>query len=134
VRIRVTEAMEQEKFVGYLLTLKTRKKICEFFAITNENNTYKQNKHYSMIAEVKAKKIGKRKGASDLCIVLPNSVVFIEMKRRKKILKSGKLSTSGIAVSVEQEKFLEAVTNSNVVNGAICYGYDEAVAYINKFL
>ena len=52
-----TEAQEQRNLVMWL-----QYKKLFFFAPTNENNTYKQNKKYAMINEVKAKSMGKLKG------------------------------------------------------------------------
>ena len=123
------EIEEQKELVKWL------KKLSIFhFAPTNENNTHKQNRKYAMIAEVKAKAAGKVKGTSDLIIMLPSKILFIELKRKAKVLKSGKLSVSHTNTSVEQKSFLKAVNGFGYAEGSVCYGSAEAIEYIQSFL
>ena len=123
----ITEAEEQKALVQWL-----QAKRIFHFAVVNENNTYKQDRKYAMIAEVKAKKMGKVKGVSDMVVILPHVVLFIEMKRRAKILKTGQKSLAGIKVSKEQYDFLSFVNNTNVCEGMICYGAKEAIEFIER--
>ncbi|MDM5264694.1 VRR-NUC domain-containing protein [Sulfurovum sp. XTW-4] len=102
------------------------------FAPVNENNTHKQNRKYAMIAEQKAKAVGKRKGVSDLIVMLPNKILFIEMKRRPKILKSGQRSISHTKVSKEQYDFLTKVNGFEYAEGMVCYGREEAIEFIKS--
>lgn len=123
------EADEQKALVQWL-----RAKKIFHFAPTNENNTYKQNPRYAMIAEQKAKAAGKLKGTSDLIIMLPSKILFIELKRRKKLLKNGKYSTTHTNLSKEQIDFLENVAQFEYADSAVCYGCNEAIEYISKYL
>ena len=122
-----TEAQEQKALVDWL-----RINNYFFFAPTNENNTYKQNAKYAMINEVKAKSLGKLKGVSDLVVFLPSKILFIELKRRPKKLKSGKLSYSNSKVSNEQDFFIQKVNTYPYAKGAICYGADSAIKFIEE--
>ena len=61
------EIDEQKKLVNWLKT----KKIF-FYSNVSENNTYKQDRKYAMIAEQKAKSQGKLKGVADITVLLPN--------------------------------------------------------------
>ncbi len=123
------EEDEQKALVGWL-------KIANifFFAPTNENNSHKQNRKYAMIAEVKAKAMGKVKGTSDLIVMLPNKILFIELKRKAKILKSGKLSVSHTNTSDEQKSFIKAVNGFGYAEGRVCYGASEGIEFINSFI
>ena len=120
-----TEAQEQQKLVYWL-----RIKHIPHFAPTNENNTYKQDRKYAMIAEAKAKATGKLKGVSDLVVMLPKKILFIEMKRRKKKLKNGDYSISHTKVSKEQYEFLTTVNRYGYAEGRVCYGFEEARGFI----
>ena len=123
------ETEEQKDLIKWL-----KKNNIFHFAPTNENNSYKQNRKYAMIAEVKAKAMGKVKGTSDLIIMLPNKLLFIELKRKAKVLKSGKLSVSHTNTSDEQKSFLKAVNGFGYAEGRVCYGSAEAIEYIQSFL
>lgn len=122
-----TEAQEQKALVDWL-----RAKNAFFFAPTNENNTYKQNSKYAMINEVKARSLGKLKGVSDIVVFLPKVILFIELKRRPKRLKSGKISYSNSKISKEQDNFIEKVNSYPYAKGAICYGAEEAIKFIKE--
>ena len=80
------------------------------------------------------KKEGVTAGVSDYCVILPHVVLFIEMKRRAKILKSGQLSLAGLVVSDKQYDFLTHINNTNVCKGRVCYGSDEAIDFIKEEL
>ena len=122
-----TEHEEQKKLIQWL-----RIKKIFHFANTNENNTFKQDRKYAMIAEAKAKAAGKLKGVADLTVFLPNKILFIELKRSRKTLKSGKLSVSHTNTSPEQLKFLETVNTFVYAVGMVCYGYIEAKTFIEN--
>ena len=124
-----TEAQEQQYLVQWL---RINKIFC--FAPVNENNTHKQNRHYAMIAEVKARAAGKLKGTSDLIVMLPNKLLLIELKRQRRKLKSGKLSTSHTNTSKEQLKFLETANTFDYAEARVCYGWEEAKEYIESHL
>ena len=112
------EYHEQIAVVEYLELLKKQKKIVLFTALPNNMFTkYKNQKR-------KQKLEGLRKGFPDLCIVTPRTLLFIEMKRAKKSLST---------VSNAQKEWIEALKNINI-NVAVCYGFDEARAYIEKHI
>lgn len=124
-----TESVEQQKFIQWLKV----KKIFHF-ATNNENNTYKQDRKYAMIAESKAKSMGKLKGVSDLTIFLPNKIIFIEMKRQGTTLKSGKISHSNSKVSDEQKAFIDKVNTYSYSAAFVAYGFNEAVKIVEQEL
>ncbi len=119
------EADEQKCLVQWL-----RIKNIMHFDPVNENNTYKQNRKFAMIAEQKAKAMGKLKGVSDIVVMLPNKILFIELKRRKKVLRNGSFSISHTKVSKEQYAFLTEVNKFNYSASALCYGWEEAKNFI----
>ena len=123
----MTEYEEQRKVVNWL-----RAKKIFHFAPTNENNTYKQNKKYAIIAEKKAKAVGKTKGVSDLVVFLDDKILFIEMKRARKRLKSGKLSNAKPTTSIEQIEFIERVNGYKYAEAKVCQGADEAIEFLSK--
>ena len=122
-----SEAVEQKKLVQWLKL----KKIFHY-ATTNENNSYKQNRKYAMIAEQKAKSQGKLKGVADITILLPNKILFIELKKQGKRLKNGNISHSNSKVSDEQISFLEKVNSFSYAEGRVCYGFEEAKNFIEE--
>lgn len=121
------EHYEQVKVISYLNILKSQMKIIEFFAIPNGGSRNK-------IEAVNLKREGVKAGVSDLCVILKDRVLFIEMKRPAKKLKNGKLSIAGISVSDNQKKFIEQVNLSNVVTAKVCYGFDEAKLFIDSYI
>lgn len=124
INLEMSEYEHQKIVVEYLTLLEKQGKIITFFATNNENNTYKQNRKFAMIAEIKARKAGKKKGVSDLCIILKDKVVFLEMKKELKSAKPTK----------EQIWFLDKVRTSDVCTGSVCNGNKEAIEYINKLI
>ena len=80
------------------------------------------------------KKEGVTAGVSDYCVILPHVVLFIEMKRKAKILKSGQKSLAGLVVSDSQYKFLTHVNSTKVCKGRVCYGAVEAIEFIKEEL
>ena len=124
----MTEAQEQETLVQWL-----RLKKIFHWANVNENNSHMQNRKYAMIAEMKSRKAGKLKGVSDITVMLPNKILYIELKRRRKVLKrSGKLSTSHTKTSPEQIAFLDKVNTYPYAVGKVCHGWEEARDFILK--
>ena len=125
-----TETIEQKKLVQWL-----RLKKIFHFAPTNENQGSFTNRLVAIRVEAKAKSMGKINGVSDLIVMLPNKILFIELKRAKKTLKSGKLSTSHTTVSDEQREFLQTIVdNFEYADGFICYGAEEAIEFIKNSL
>lgn len=121
------EIDEQKKLVKWLQI----KKIF-FYSNVSENNTYKQDRKYAMIAEQKAKSQGKLKGVADITVLLPNKILFIELKKQGKKLKNGNISHSNSKVSDEQIAFLEKVNSFDYAEGRVCYGFEAAKNFIEE--
>ena len=82
------------------------------------------------------KKQGVSAGVPDLCIPIPNDDyhgLYIEMKRRPKILKNGKKSYTNSSVSKTQSSWIGTL-NAFKYYAAICYGSDEAIKVIKEYL
>jgi len=105
-----------------------------------QENVIKQPGYWS-----KMKMMGWNKGLSDMIVYIPSercksksgALVFIELKKRRTLKKSGefkKISSDGISVSEEQIEFIESVNTVTGCQGAICYGSDEAISFIEQFL
>ena len=114
------EYKEQQKFVNWLKV----KKLFHF-AINNENQLSKANRAAAAMIEAKAKSMGKKKGASDIVVMLKDAAVFIEIKRAKKSLSK---------VSDEQKEFLKKVQEFDYARGFVAYGAEEAIQIIESFL
>jgi len=102
------ETDEQQTVVQYL-ELKGYK----FSAIPNSTYT----KSWKQKAKNKAE--GLRAGLPDLLIVLPNLLLFIEMKR-----------TKGGVVSPVQKEWIEELNKIDGVKAIVCKGADEAIENI----
>lgn len=122
-----SEAIEQQKLIQWL-----RLKKIFHYATTNENNSFMQNRKYAMIAEQKAKAQGKLKGVADITVLLPNKILFIELKKQGKKLKNGNISHSNSKVSDEQIAFLEKVNSFDYAEGRVCYGFEAAKNFIEE--
>jgi len=121
------EEVEQKALVQWI-----RAKKLFFFAPMSENNAHKQNRHYAMIAEAKAKAMGKIKGVSDIIVFLPTKILFIELKRQKKKLKNGNFSNSHSKPKKEQIEFLGKVNLYPYAKGYVAYGAKEAIEIIEE--
>lgn len=128
------EELEQKKAVNYLKILERQGKIIAFFAPMNENIMSGSNRQKAIFIENKAKAMGKRAGVSDLVIILKDKIVFIELKRAGKRLKSGKISYSGIKVSENQKRFLGDIKKSDVCDGFVAFGFDDFKEKLDKIL
>jgi hypothetical protein len=124
--VKKLEQIEQKKFVRYL----TLKKIYHF-AVKNESGTNYQGN--GKFIGGNDKQMGKKTGVSDLVIMLDDKILFIEMKRCRKELKSGKLSTENL-LKPEQEQFLNTVNGFKYAKGFVAYGFLEAKEIIENEL
>ena len=107
------ETVEQQTVVQYL-----ELKGLKFSSIPN--STYSK----SWKQKFKNKAEGLRAGLPDLVVILPNLLLFIEMKRRKR----------GV-VSQVQKEWIEALNNINVgVKAIVCLGSDDAIDKIETLL
>lgn len=118
--IEATEEQEQKALVQWL-----NLKNIFYFAPMNENKQSFTNPKIAMMIENKAKSMGKVKGVSDLIVMLPNVILFIELKRAKKSLSK---------VSDSQNAFLSKIGQFRYAKGHICYGAKEAIKIIESEL
>ena len=73
------------------------------------------------------------KWVPDMMIILKKwALLFIELKRQKKILKSWKLSSSNSQISAEQVNWINELNKIKNVQAEICYGADEAINLIKR--
>jgi hypothetical protein len=121
-KLKLRESDHQEQLVKYLLRLKSVGKVLEFFAPINENTMGFKDRNLVVSLEKKARKMGKRKGVSDIVVVLKKRILFIELKR-----EDGKPSKA-------QLEFLNGVNNSFVCTGEVCYGFQEAKELVEEML
>lgn len=122
------EAIEQKRFIKWL-----RLKNIFHFAIVNENNMSSKNKLMASIIGKESILMGKKKGVSDLVVMLNDKILFIEMKKPRKVLKSGKLSSENLA-SKEQIEFLDNINGFNYADGYVAYGFIEAKQIVEQYL
>jgi len=126
-----SEIVEQQKLVQWL-----RLKKIFHFAPMNENKQSFSNRTVALKLEAKAKSMGKMKGVSDVIVMLPNKILFIELKRARKRLKSGKQSISHTKVSDEQKSFLNSINEEfyKYSYATVCYGAKEAIEVIEDYM
>jgi len=117
------EEVEQQKLIQWLKA----KKIFHF-APMNENKQSFTSRGVALKLEAKARSMGKVKGISDVIVMLEDKILFIELKRARKTLKSGKLTISHTKVSPEQISFLNKINErfKSYAEAYICYGAEEA--------
>ena len=118
MNIKTTEHQHQSLVCRYLDILQLQGKILTYFAIPNGG------KRDAKTASI-MKREGVRAGVSDLCIISKDKVVFIEMKKDDKT--KSRLSKSQI-------DFQNTVKLSNVVQGVVCYGSNDALQKIKELL
>jgi len=123
-----TEAEEQKALVQWL----NIKHILHFAPI-NENNHSKLNRQFSIRNEAKAKAMGKVAGVCDMVVFLEEKILFIELKRKKKLLKNGTYSTSHTSTSESQKKFIGNANRFDYVESKVCYGWEEAKEFIETY-
>lgn len=98
-----------------------------FSAIRNESDTH------SFFKGKKRVRSWCRKWIPDFCIILKNqSLLFIELKRQRKVLKSWKLWASPSQIRPEQLIWREKLNKIQNVQCEICYWYNEAIELILK--
>lgn len=83
------------------------------------NSTYTK----SWKQKIKNKRMGLRPGLPDLLVIVNDTIVFIELKRR-----------SGGVVSPEQKEWQENLNRCNDVHSYICKGASAAIAILETYL
>jgi len=90
-----------------------------FTAIRNESDTH------SFYSWVKRKKSWVKKGVPDFLIILKrNSILFIELKRKKKSLSK---------VSKEQKEWISFLNKCKNVEAVVAYWAENAIKLINEY-
>ena len=119
------EDLESKTFATYLDDLVAYKKIRCFSHIPNETSI----KHPGYLAKMKS--MGKRRGVPDFVVITVKKILFIEMKRQKN--NKGK---SASVISRDQMLWINNIKklNNENVYAEICYGYNEAINFVNKHL
>jgi len=123
------EHREQVKVVNFLERQKDYGNVLWFTANVRETYTgsYFQN-NYNYAA-------GVRKGLSDLLILVPEWVLFVELKRPRNVLRDGSIGASPSAVRSEQLEFIELINKyGKPLKASIAYGHEEAIAFISSHL
>jgi len=126
------EDLEQIKLVHFLFLLERQGKIEFFYSNVNELKS-KSDNFQNMLMGKKLKEMGKRKGVADITILTRKKLIFIEIKRKREVLKSGKLSQRDLS-SKEQKSFIEIVNKLSYAAGKICYGFEEAKKFIEEWI
>lgn len=109
-----TEKQEALTLVAYL-----RLKGLKFTHVGNETGHSPEARRRA----ISLKQQGTSRGFPDYCIIVGNSLIFIELKRRK-----------GSATSPEQHAWIAALNEVGNVQAFICKGADEAIAVVEKYL
>ena len=122
-----SEEEEQKALIKYL-----KKNNYFFFANVNENKQSFTNKSLAVKIEAKSKSMGKVKGVSDLCVFTENTIVFIELKKQRPVLKSGKWGKPTNDATDEQIEFIAKVNGFRYAYGVVAFGCDEAVKILTS--
>lgn len=87
----------------------------------------------AIIARSKGKAMWVSKGFPDYMIISKSgSLVFIELKRQRRILKSGKLWASPSSIQPEQIERIETLSKIKNTYATICYWYKDALAFLQS--
>ena len=122
-----SEEEEQKALIKYL-----KKNNYFFFANVNENKQSFTNKFLATKIEAKSKSMGKVKGVSDLCVFTENTIVFIELKKQRPVLKSGKLGKPTNDATDEQIEFISKVNGFKYAYGFVAWGCDECIKILTS--
>ena len=122
-----SEEEEQKALVRYL-----KKNNYFFFANVNENKQSFTNKSLAVKIEAKSKSMGKVKGVSDLCVFTENTIIFIELKKQRPVLKSGKLGKPTNDATEEQKGFIAKVNGFKYAYGFVAFGCDECIKILTN--
>ena len=116
--IKHPEHIEQVKVHNYL-----KEQGILHFSVENEaNRSYAQSKRFH--------NAGGLNGVTDLIILLEDKIVFCEMKKCQKVLKSGKLSKLNM-LKDEQLIFARKVKGFDYSHWMVAYGFDDFMLQYN---
>ena len=122
-----SEEEEQKALIRYL-----KKNNYFFFANVNENKQSFTDKLLATKIEAKSKSMGKVKGVSDLCVFTKNTIIFIELKKQRPVLKSGKLGKPTNDATKEQLEFLAKVNDYEYAYAVVAFGCDESIKILSS--
>lgn len=121
-----TEDQEAEQLANWL-----RSNNYNFTHIWNES--WQRGTKNIIIMMAKKKKLWVSKWFPDYCIILKRwALLFIELKRQKKVLKSWKLWASPSVISNEQIEWLKSLNIVSNVQAELCYWAEESINLINR--
>ena len=112
---KVIYPSESEEQIRFISEIRLNYKDCLIFAIPNGGSR-------NIIEASRLKKEGIVKGIPDLCLIMPNNILFIEMKKQK----GGRLSDS--------QKEIISKINKNGFDVIIGYGYLDALEKFKNYL
>ena len=120
-----TEKVEGEQFRWWLES--------EGYKYTHIANEIGIAGKVGMLVNKAKKSQGLKKWVPDYMIILKRwSLLFIELKRRKKILKNWKLWASPSKVSDEQKEWIKALSQVENVEAKIAHWWEEAVRIVEE--
>jgi hypothetical protein len=115
--------LEHDEQVALIKWLRAKKIF--HFSIPNSSALSSLNRNTAIKVGSVLKSEGLIKGASDLVVMLPHKVLFIELKRASKSFST---------VSEEQIVFINKVNHFDYAVGQVCYGAKEAVKFIESYI
>lgn len=115
-----SENIEAESLASWL-----RLKWYTFSHIANESGLPPK---VAMLSALRKKRMWLSPWFPDFCIILKrNSLLFIELKRQRPVLKNWKLWASPSKISEEQIRWINKLWNIENIGAEICYWYLEAI-------
>ena len=120
-----TENQEAERLSNWLRNNKYK-----FTHIANESGLPPK---VAMLAAKRKKRMGLSPWFPDYCIILRRgSLLFIELKRQRAVLKNGKLWASPSKTSNEQIEWIDELNQIPNIQAEVCYGCDESIETIKR--
>ena len=114
------------------------KSLSKRLTLNNYDHTHIWNESWihwkaAIIQAVKKKSMWQSAWFPDYCIVLKKwSLLFLELKKKRKVLKSWKLSTSK-ETSTEQDKRLDILWSIDNVYSCVWYWWRDSIEKIKEF-
>jgi phosphoribosylpyrophosphate synthetase len=117
----------------------------EHWHLVQENPGSKENGKIKWGRIARLKKQGWKKGVPDYLVFLPAErckykkavILWIELKKPRNRKKSGEFyafGSDGITIYPEQEEFISKMNKVGNVEGRICFGADDAIAFVRSFI
>ncbi|MCK5743518.1 MAG: VRR-NUC domain-containing protein [Caldisericia bacterium] len=116
------ETDEQKMFIRWL-----QAKRIFYFSVPNGGSRHGRE-------AVNLKKEGVVAGVPDVVVMLEDRILFVEMKRKQKKLKSGKLSNAHSKPSQEQIRIMERINRYKYASAVVAYGGSEAISIVESYI